>query len=243
MMGFAYLLEFFVLNLFKSYKYKPKVVKNNDLDNVIGGFLSQSIFIPFTAVYLTITKAGWGKKIFGGIYFSLVELVFLRLGVYKHNWWRTIYTFFLLPIYFLISDYWYDLIAKKQVAIRKISFFLMIMVTETNILLLLALLRKIRSGWGRYHGWTEHFIITPLYSITISLFTYFNLIKENSGWAKVRILLFDGCLLQIFNKVKIIKTKINLFNFILIKAAAVYIYGIYRKWINADMAKGINIRK
>jgi len=230
-MGFSYLLEFFVLNLFKGYKYMPHVLKNKSLDNFLGAFLSQSIFVPFTAVYLTLTKSGLTKKLLGSIYFSLIEVLFLRLRVYKHNWWRTVYTFSLIPIYFVISDYWYYLLAKKNKLIRQISFFLMIMVTETNLFLLLAFLRKIRFGWGRYHGWTEHFIITPLYSITYSLFSYFTLKKSNGYWAKVKLVLFDACLYQIFIRTKIFKTKIKLINYILIKSAMVFVYGTYRKWI------------
>lgn len=230
-MGFSYLLEFFVLNLFKGYKYMPNVFKNKSLDNILGAFLSQSIFVPFTAVYLTLTKSGLTKKLLGGIYFSLIELLFLRLRVYKHNWWRTVYTLILIPIYFLISDYWYYLLAKKNEPIRRISFFLMIMVTETNLFLLLAFLRKIRFGWGRYHTWTEHFIITPLYSITFSLFSYFTLKKYNGYWAKLKVVLFDAFLYQLFIRTKIFKTKIKLINYILIKSVMVFVYGTFRKWI------------
>jgi hypothetical protein len=234
-MGFAYLLEFFVLNVFKAYKYKPKVLKNKSLDNILGAFLSQSIFVPFTAVYLTIAEAGGVKKLFGGIYFSLVELIFLRLGVYEHNWWRTVYTFILIPIYFILSDWWYYGITKKNIIIRQISFFLMIMVTETNLFLILAILRKIRFGWGRYHAWTEHFIITPIYSITFSILTYFTLRRQNNGWAKLKVMLVDACLFQIFVNTKILKTKIKLLNYILIKWVIVFVYGTYRKWIFGDI--------
>jgi len=228
-MGFAYLLEFFVLNLFKGYKYKPKVLKNNSLDNVFGAFLSQSIFVPFTAVYLTISKAGWGVKILGGLYFALAELLFLRLRVYKHNWWKTGYTLILIPIYFIVSDWWYYWISKKNVIVRKISLFLLIMVSETNLFLLLAIFRKIRFGCGKYHGWTEHFIITPIYSISYSIFTYLNLNKQNNLWTKLTVLLFDACLYQIFVKAKILKIKLT--TYILIKSIMVMVYGIYRKWV------------
>jgi len=234
-MGFAYLLEFFVLNLFKGYKYKPKVLKNKSLDNILGGFLSQSIFVPFTAVYLTITKSGLIKKLLGGVYFSLIEIIFLRLGLYEHNWWRTTYTLILIPIYFLLSDIWYYLLVKKNELVRKLSFFLLIMVTETNLFLILAILRKIRFGWGRYHAWTEHFLITPLYSITISIATYFTLKKQNNGWAKLKILLFDASLYQIFVKTNILKTKIKLFNYILMKGVMVMVYGAYRKWVLGEI--------
>jgi len=107
----------------------------------------------------------------------------------------------------------------------------MIMVTETNLFLLLAFLRKIRFGWGRYHAWTEHFLITPLYSITFSLFSCFTLKKYNGYWEKMKVILFDACLYQIFLRTKLFKTKIKLINYILIKSVMVFVYGTYRKWI------------
>jgi hypothetical protein len=230
-MGFAYLFEFFVLNLFKAYKYKPKVLKNRSLDNVFGAFLSQAIFIPFTAVFLTISKSGWPFKILGGIYFSLIEILFLWLGVYKHNWWKTVYTLILIPFYFNWSDVWYKFIGKKNELVQFVSFFLMIMVTETNLFLVLAILRKVRFGFGKYYGWTEHFILSPLYSITFSFFTAFSLKKNNNTDIKVWIIVFATCLNQFFLRIKLLKNKLQFIQYILIRIAMVCVYGQYREWV------------
>jgi hypothetical protein len=45
-MGFAYLLEYIVLNLFKGYRYKPKIMKKQIFDNIFGAILSQGVFLP-----------------------------------------------------------------------------------------------------------------------------------------------------------------------------------------------------
>lgn len=68
--GLAYLFEFFVLNLFTAYTYKPGILKNAHLDNIFGAILSQAIFVPFTAVFLTARKVGWIGKLLSGVYFS-----------------------------------------------------------------------------------------------------------------------------------------------------------------------------
>src|SRR4051812_37354862 len=34
--GLAYLLEYFVLNLFKAYRYKPRMMKKKYFDNILG---------------------------------------------------------------------------------------------------------------------------------------------------------------------------------------------------------------
>ncbi|WP_335715768.1 hypothetical protein, partial [Neobacillus drentensis] len=91
-MGFSYLFEYFVFNLLKAYSYKPKILQKKLFDNILGGFLSQAIYVPFTAVFLTGIKSGWGTKVAAGLYFYLVEKIFLWLGVFKLSGWRTIYT-------------------------------------------------------------------------------------------------------------------------------------------------------
>ncbi|MFJ7725810.1 hypothetical protein ACIQXV_06540 [Neobacillus sp. NPDC097160] len=233
-MGFAYLFEYFVLNLFKAYVYKPNALKNRFLDNIFGAVLSQAIFIPFTAVFLTISKSGWPAKIFGSIYFSLIELLFLRLRVFKHVWWKTVYTLLLLPLYFKWSDSWYHYFVKKNSIVRFVSFFLMVMVTETNLFLLLAIFRKFRFGMGRYHSWREHFILSPLYSITLSFFTAYSLKKDNDLGAKLRVILFSTCLNYLFERIKLLKNNLQFIEYLLVRIVMVSVYGKYREWVYGE---------
>ncbi|WHZ01252.1 hypothetical protein QNH48_19915 [Neobacillus sp. YX16] len=232
--GFAYLLEFFVLNLFKAYKYKPKVIKNDFFDNIFGAILSQAIFVPFTALFLTASKLGWVWKLLGGIYFTLVELLFLRLKVYKHYWWKTVYTLILIPIYFNISDWWNLLLSKKNPVIRFISLFLMIMVTEANLLFLFASTRKIRFGFGKYHSWTEHFIIVPLYAISLALFSTMSFLKENNWSANLRVLLMSIGLDQFFKKYKLSKVKFKGVDYLSIRILMILLYGQFRDWVYGE---------
>ncbi|EKN65326.1 hypothetical protein BABA_21061 [Neobacillus bataviensis LMG 21833] len=237
-MGFAYLFEYFVFNLFNSYVYKPKIVKKSFFDNVFGAVLSQAIFVPFTAVFLTLSKSGWVVKISGSIYFSLIELLFLRLGVYKHNWWKTIYTLILLPFYFKWSDYWYSCIGKKNQIVQFASYFLLIMVTETNLFFVLAIMRKFRFGMGRYHSWTEHFILSPLYSITLSVFTAITMKKQNDVAAKLKVIVLAIGLNYFFQKIKLLKNKLRDIEYLLIRIVMVFVYGQYREWVYGERDKG-----
>ncbi|MEH7009377.1 hypothetical protein V7087_00930 [Neobacillus niacini] len=226
--GFAYLLEFFVLNLFKAYKYKPRVMKKDFFDNILGAILSQAIFVPFTAVFSTALKLGWIWKLLGGLYFSLIELLFLRLKVYKHYWWKTVYTLILIPIYFKISDFWNILLSKKNPFIRFISLFLMIMVTEANILFLIASTRKIRFGFGRYHSWSEHFIIVPLYAISLSFFSTLSFLKRNNWTSKLRVLVMTIGLDQTFKMRKLVKEKFHVVDYFTVRILLIFLYGKYR---------------
>lgn len=236
--GFAYLLEYVVLNVFHAYTYKPKIMKKNFFDNVFGAILSQGIFVPFTAVFSTVLKIGWvGKLFLGGVYFSLVEQIFIRLKVYKHNWWKTIYTVTLIPLYFKISDWWNMFLDKRNPIVRVISLFLMILVTEANLLFLFAATRKIRFGIGRYHAWREHFIMVPLYAITLSFFSTLSFLKQNNWSSKLRVLIMTIGLDQLFKKGKVVKDKFHVVDYFTVRVLAIFLYGWFR-----DIVYGVRNR-
>ncbi|WP_310190392.1 hypothetical protein [Neobacillus niacini] len=229
--GLAYLLEFFVLNLFKAYKYKPRILKNNYFDDILGAILSQAIFVPFTAVFSTVLKIGWFGNLLGGLYFALVEVLFLRLRIYKHYWWKTVYTLVLIPIYFTISDRWNVLLRKRNPVIRFISLFFMIMVTEANLLFLFAASRKIRFGLGRYHSWNEHFILVPSYAISLSFISTMSLLKQNNWISKLRVFLITIGLDLVFRKLTLVKEKSHIGNYFIIRFLTIILYGQYREWV------------
>lgn len=192
-MGFAYLFEYVILNIFQSYRYKPKIIKSRYLDNIFGAILSQAVYIPFTSIFITGFNLGWKVKAFFIVYFNLVERLFIKLKVYKTNWWRPYFTTLLLPIYFTLSDRWYKHLQKGTPLVLLISHFFSIMVTGVNIIYFAALTCNFRFGRGIFHTWREHFIIAPLYSIGLSLFTTWSIRKD--GWlGKARALIFALCL-------------------------------------------------
>ena len=233
--GLAYLLEFFVLNLFKAYKYKPRILKNNYFDDILGAILSQAIFVPFTAVFSTTQKIGWFGNFLGGLYFALVEVLFLKLKVYKHYWWKTVFTFILIPLYFAISDGWNSLLSKRNPLIRFISLFFMIMVSEANLLFLYAVLRKVRFGFGRYHSWNEHFIMIPLYAISFSLFSTLTFLKQNNWSSKLKVFVMTIGLDLVFKKLTLVKDKLQTVDYFMLRILTILLYGQYR-----DLVYGVS---
>jgi hypothetical protein len=236
--GFAYLFEYIVLNLLNAYTYKPKIIKNTRLDDIFGAILSQAIFVPFTAAFLTARKIGWFGKALAGCYFSLVEILFLRLGIYKQNWWITAYTLVLTPFYFFVSDFWESLLRKKIPIIQYLSLFLMIMVTEANLLFVFAVKHKLRFGLGRYHSWTEHFILVPLYAISLSLFATWSFVKKNAWTVKLRVQLFIIGLIKLFEKTGLVKLSLSLYELLIIRFLTVHLYGKYSEWTLDGLKEG-----
>jgi hypothetical protein len=189
-MGFSYLFEYIVLNIFHGYKYKPRVIRKNYLDNIFGAVFSQGVIIPFTALFLTAFKVKWKIRTFFILYFYLVENLFIKMGIYKVHWWRPLFTVMSLPVLFQLSDRWHKLLKKGIPSVQFITLFLTNLVTRVNLLFLLALRGKIRFGRGLFHSWKEHFIAAPLYAIVLELFSAWSL--RRGDWVSiVRTLLFN----------------------------------------------------
>ncbi|MBM7663000.1 hypothetical protein JOC85_003826 [Bacillus mesophilus] len=167
-MGFAYLFEYFILNLFQGYRYKPKFMKQPYFDNIFGAILSQGIYVPITATFVTMFRLNFIYKIGFCIYFYMIEKLFIKLKVYSLNWWKPSFTFITLILYFYLSDGFYTALRDRKNWILYTATFLSIEVISVTFMFYLAVFRKIRFGRGHLYSWREHFIIAPLYSLLIT---------------------------------------------------------------------------
>jgi hypothetical protein len=227
--GFAYFFEFFTLNLFHSYEYKPKLYKKKYLDNILGAFLSQGVFVPFTSVFISSFGLGWKIKVMFGIYFAIIERIFIKLGIFKNNWWRTIYTVLLIPIYFKISEVWHKCLKNGNGSILFSSFLLMNWVTGLSILNVLGVAHKVRFGLGKLYMWREHFILSTIYWFVISIIMTFRLYKNTNWQGWFQSFLFMKIVDWFLIKMGIIKAHFkNLFYMNALQIFMIYLSVIYR---------------
>jgi hypothetical protein len=230
--GFAYGLEFFILNLFHSYQYKPKLFRDKYLNNVFGAFLSQGVFLPFTAIFITAHGLGWKVKGLFAFYFFIVERIFIRLKVFKNNWWRTTYTIILVPIYFAISDQWYHHLFKGNRVIKIISHFLMTWVTGGSFINIFTSLRKIKIGVGRHSSWKEHFVTSTLYWLILSLFLTWSSMKLPNKVSQWISFLFMKLLDWIIDQTGLVKfSLISNPYYTFFQLVMIYLTTVYKKWI------------
>ncbi|MGM7721486.1 hypothetical protein [Metabacillus sp. Hm71] len=100
-----YLFEYAILVLFKSYEYFPGVFKDDYFDNVLGANVSNGFIVPSVTVLIAVFDLGFWWIILITIGFFGIEELFLYLGVYRHFWWKTIYTSICLFIFFYLGKY------------------------------------------------------------------------------------------------------------------------------------------
>ncbi|MFT4412853.1 hypothetical protein ACLM5H_03235 [Fredinandcohnia humi] len=206
--GLAYLFEYFVLNLFKAYTYRPKIMSKSYLDIILGAILSQAVYVPVSATFLAVFKKSWKWKLSFSLFYFLIENLFLRLKVYAVNWWKPFYSIILLTVYFFISSVIYRLLLHHKRWALKIAHYLTMVIIDVNLMYINAVRNKVRFGRGFHFSWREHFIIAPLYSLFIAFIT--GLFSRKSGiHFRLLNLLSNQVINLVLMKKKILKMKLN----------------------------------
>lgn len=111
-LGFTYCIEVSLLLVLNAYTYYPMLTPNDAFqDAVIGNFFSQ-ISVTATAVLFSVLDLrSVFIFIFAGIYF-LIDVLFVRLGIYEHHWYRSVYTLIGFIPYCYIVKKWYLLLLR-----------------------------------------------------------------------------------------------------------------------------------
>jgi hypothetical protein len=206
--GLAYLFEYFTLNLFHGYRYKPGIMKKRFFDAILGAVLSQGFYVPVTATFLTFFRKNWVWKVSISLMYFYIEQLFKYLGIYKVYWWKSIYTPVLLNVYFFISDSLKKALDARKSWALKMAHYWSIDVVWVTLMFVFAKFRLIRFGRGRYHSWTEHFNIAPLYSLFLSFIAM--LTSSKSGWYYRFLLLFSHIFIDfVLTKTGILKIAVK----------------------------------
>ncbi|MBP2645675.1 MAG: hypothetical protein H6Q75_1115 [Firmicutes bacterium] len=105
-LGTTFHAEFALLVTFNAYRYFPKIFNDSFLDSVLGNYISQ-ISVASTVMLAIIYRipAIW-NFIIAGIYL-LIDALFVMLGIYRHLWYKSWYTFVLVFLALLIANKWY----------------------------------------------------------------------------------------------------------------------------------------
>ncbi|NMD69291.1 hypothetical protein HHO41_03250 [Bacillus sp. DNRA2] len=204
--GIAYIFEYFVVPLFNGYVYKPKFFKDKMVDSIFGAVWSQAFYVPVAALFITVFGLSWKIKLLFSTYFILIERLFIYLGVYKNNWWKTVYTFVFTFISFLINDIWDKQLEKRNKFFLFLSHFNIIQMTGNNLAYVLALMKKIRYGLPPILSWKEHFKLSPFWVYIVSTFTAWWM-KDAGILPKLKSLLVMMMTDLVFIKSKLLKVK------------------------------------
>ncbi|OIU72451.1 hypothetical protein [Rossellomorea aquimaris] len=140
--GLAFLFEFIIFILFKSYEYDPGILVNQYSDSVLGSIVSQAFAVPVAITFIVVTNLRIRAIIFIIGLFFMIETLFLYLEVYVHYWWRSIFTSMFLILTVILSKLWWNSLDKDRSHYINFTtlFFAMLALTQTGGWILSSLL-------------------------------------------------------------------------------------------------------
>lgn len=94
--------ELIILMCLKAYIYFPKIFTNQHDDSVVGNLFSQTS-VSASAVLIAVFNLKFHWQLIIALIYGVIEELFLLLGVYEQNWYRTWMTIISLLILFRIA--------------------------------------------------------------------------------------------------------------------------------------------
>ena len=148
--GLTFLLEAVLAIALKAYIYHPKIVSDSFLDSVFGNYFSQ-ISISSTSVLITIFNLSslW-YFVFALIYY-LIEELFIKLGIYEHFWYKSIYTSIgLIPLFWFIKNWYRKRKDSVSYFVNYVSLFLSVFALNSVTIILSQRLLGIQIFKGNF---------------------------------------------------------------------------------------------
>lgn len=104
--GLSFIFEATLVLGLNAYSYYPKIFRDSYLDIIFGNYFSQ-ISISSTALLLAIYNLSYIWYCVLGLTYYLIEVIFLKLGIYEHFWYKSYYTFFGFILFSWLAKKWY----------------------------------------------------------------------------------------------------------------------------------------
>ena len=106
-MSLTMLFEVFVLVIFDGYVYKPQVFTDPYKDNIFGHLLMNSALWPATTLLVGAFSLRYRWIAVITLFYTLIEILFLKLDLYEHHWWQLYMTTVGVFIFHSMARIWY----------------------------------------------------------------------------------------------------------------------------------------
>ena len=149
-MMMAFVGEMIVLLFLNSYTYKPGVFNDYYAENIFGHIVPNATLWPATALIVVAYSLPCRWIVLITIVFTLLDIIYVNLGIYQHNWWRTWMTSVAIFVYCLLMRAWFgQLKSKRSGILRYITFwFILLVIMKLPVsVLLLSGIQYTTIGW------------------------------------------------------------------------------------------------
>ncbi|WP_285715877.1 hypothetical protein [Pelosinus sp. IPA-1] len=95
--------EIIIFIIMNAYQYFPGILPDPQMDNYLGSYVSNSLIVPASAVIINAFSLSMGYTLGIAALFTGIDWYFAAIGIYKHFWWKSIYTGIGLSIIYILS--------------------------------------------------------------------------------------------------------------------------------------------
>jgi hypothetical protein len=241
--GLALTIEVILFFIFSAYDYYPKIILTSFYNDELSGNLFSQSSVAATATLIAVynLKNRW-ILVLAGLY-GIIETLFLALGVYSHNWYKTWITVFGLIVLFNIIK---KLYIKTQDSPNRLLHYMNIFFSIITLDVITLIWGFMLSGYVNYNKsfgnnpLSSPYLIGNIYSalISISLMAaYFLKLKLH---LKAIVVFFLYSLTYIGYKLNIIYFKNEVWFLIF---STTYIFCVYYSIVLMDHLYKSDIRK
>ena len=170
----TWLGEFTVLGLFNSYAYKTGLFTDPWAQNLLGHLLINTTLYPSAAIIMVGYGLHYKWMIFVASFFTLLEVLFVKMRIYEQHWWRYYMTFITVIIFLSIFKKSFTKMNEKRYGLTRaiIYYFVAMLIIHIPAPVLLLL------GKQYYQISLINNLVGNLYLSSIIIIFFYHLIES-----------------------------------------------------------------
>lgn len=167
--------EMIVMLFLNSYSYMPGIYMDYYAENILGHIITNTTLWPATALLVAAYSLRGRWIVLISAIFTLVDIFFINLGIYRHNWWETWMTSVVIILYCFLVKLWFGQLKSKRGGIlRYITFWfgLLVILKLPESFLLLSGMQYAIVGWFE-NLYRDAGVFSVFYNMALSLVSVF----------------------------------------------------------------------
>jgi hypothetical protein len=187
--------EILVMMVFRSYSYKLGIPGDYVLNNIVGHVIPNSTLWPATAILTAAFSLRFRWILLISVVYMMLDVLFIRLGLYEHNWWKTYMTGIAILVYCLgLKKWFYKMEDTRFRFLRYLTFssILSVIILLPSITLLVT--GRIQSNSGLYQNqYRDGVVFLFLLNTSLSFIsTYFICVLQGWYWKAVPFVIYGA---------------------------------------------------
>jgi hypothetical protein len=192
----AFIGEMIVLLFLNGYSYKPGVFTDYYAESIFGHIVPNATLWPATALLVIAYPLCYRWILLITAIYTLLDILFINLGIYQHNWWKTWMTSVAIFSYCVLMKTWFIQLKNRRSGIlRYITFwFILLVILKLPVSLLLFFgMQNTIIGWFE-NIYRDSGVFSVFYNATLSFFcAFFICVLKKWYWKLVPFFIYFSC--------------------------------------------------